>query len=390
MKKILIITTVGGFLPQFEMNDVEILLEQGYEVHYASNLENPVYELDRQALIRKGIHLHQIDIRKSPAHLFCNLRAFRQLRMIMRQEDISAVHCHNPMGGVLGRLAAGSKVGDGQPYVIYTAHGFHFYDGAPLFNWMFYYPVERLLAKWTDCLITINGEDARRANSFLSDRLRNIYRIPGVGVDTERFARNNRERRKVRGELGFSDEIFHILSVGELNHNKNHEVILRALAILHDPTIRYGICGKGYREQYLRRLTAELKLEDQVTFFGFRHDIPKMLQSADCFCFPSIREGLGIAALEAMAAGAPLITSDCRGTREYMEEGLTGYVCTSGSPEEYASLIRKMKENTEQRRAMSAACRKRAERFDISRTDRIMREIYQRMDVEENEAADSA
>ncbi len=390
MKKILIVTTVGGFLPQFEMNDVKILLEQGYQVHYASNLDNPVYELDRDALLAKGVRLHQVDICKSPAHFCRNLRAFWQLRRLMKRERFTAVHCHNPMGGVLGRLAAASMPCRERPYVIYTAHGFHFYDGAPLFNWIFYYPVERLLARWTDCLITINGEDNRRALGFLGGRLKNIYRIPGVGVDTERFARDLRERRNVREELGFGDEIFHILSVGELNHNKNHEVILRALALIQDSDIRYGICGKGYREPYLRKLTEELGLRDQVTFFGFRHDIPRMLQSADCFCFPSIREGLGIAALEAMAAGTPLITSDCRGTREYMEEGLTGYVCGEGSPEQYAALIRRMKENTEQRRAMSAACRRRAVNFDISRTDRIMREIYQRMDVQGNEAADSA
>lgn len=390
MKKILIITTVGGFLPQFEMNDVKILMEQGYEIHYASNLENPVYSLDREKLIGMGIRLHQIDICKSPVHIRHNIRAFRQLRAIMKQEGFSAVHCHNPMGGVLGRLAAGLGQKSRRPYVIYTAHGFHFYKGAPLFNWIFYYPVEWLLARWTDCLITINREDTRRAESFLGRRLKSVRQIPGVGVDTERFAGNNIERQDVRGELGLGENIFHILSVGELNHNKNHEVILRALALLRDPDICCGICGKGYREQYLLGLAEELGLENQVTFYGFRYDIPWMLQSADCFCFPSIREGLGIAALEAMAAGVPMITSDCRGTREYMEEGVTGYVCDSGSPEEYAALIKKMKENNGQRRTMSAVCRERAENFDITRTDRIMREIYQRMDVQENEAAESA
>lgn len=377
-------------MSQFEMNDVKILMEQGYEVHYASNFDNPVYELNKEELIRKGIRLHQIDICKSPIHLRHNLRAFWQLRDIMKQESFSAVHCHNPMGGVLGRLAARGCKKNEQLYVIYTAHGFHFYKDAPLFNWIFYYPVERLLARWTDSLITINKEDAKRAESFLHGRLKSIYQIPGVGVDTKRFARNSKERRKVRGELGMGEEIFHILSVGELNHNKNHEVLLHALALLRDPEIRLGICGKGYREQYLRKLTEELGLESQVTFFGFRHDIPRMLQSADCFCFPSIREGLGIAALEAMAAGVPMITSDCRGTREYMEDGVTGYVCNSGSTDEYAKLIKKMKENTGLRRTMSAVCRKRAENFDIVRTDRIMREIYQRMDVQGNETADSA
>ena len=166
MKKILIVTTVGGFLPQFEMNDVKLLMEQGYEIHYASNFQNPVYQLDREALEAKGLKLHPIDIQKSPAKIGRNLKALFQLCTILREEDVSVVHCHNPMGGVLGRIAATCLPKHKRPYVIYTAHGFHFYRGAPFFNWMFFYPTERLLAGCTDCLITINHEDAQRAEKF--------------------------------------------------------------------------------------------------------------------------------------------------------------------------------------------------------------------------------
>ena len=183
-------------------------------------------------------------------------------------------------------------------------------------------------------------------------------------------------RDKVRNALQIGDNTFYILSVGELNRNKNHEVIIRAIAGLKDPDICYGICGKGYRREYLEELAGKLGVERQVKFFGFRNDIPEMLQGADCFAFPSLREGLGIAALEAMAAGLPMITSDCRGTREYMEDNVTGYVCRSGQAVEYARLIRKMKENPQKREEMSCVCRRVAEKFNLDRTDRIMREIY--------------
>lgn len=133
MKKILIITTIGGFLPQFEMNDVKILMEQGYEVHYASNFANPVYELDTELLEQMGIKLHPIDVQKSPLRIRRNMRALKEIISIMRREEIQVIHCHNPMGGVLGRLAA-MVGGPLKPYVLYTAHGFHFYDGAPLLN----------------------------------------------------------------------------------------------------------------------------------------------------------------------------------------------------------------------------------------------------------------
>lgn len=375
MKKILIITAIGGFLPQFEMNDVKILMEQGCEVHYASNFANPVYELDTELLEEMGIKLHPVDIQKSPLQLRRNIRALREIISILRREEISVIHCHNPMGGVLGRLAAVAGR-QRKPYVIYTAHGFHFYDGAPLLNWLLFFPAEVLLARYTDSIITINGEDDARARRHLAGRRKPVYRIPGVGVRTSRFAPDPDMRRRVRRALQIGEDTFYILSVGELNRNKNHEVIIRALAILKDPHICYGICGKGYRQEYLEKLVREKGMEHQVKFFGFRNDIPEMLQGADCFAFPSRREGLGIAALEAMAAGLPMITSDCRGTREYMEDNVTGYVCRSGKVSEYARLIRDMKDHPEKRREMSGVCRSVAERFNLDRTDRIMRKIY--------------
>ena len=349
MKKILIITTIGGFLPQFEMNDVKILAELGYEIHYASDFDNPVYELDVCRLEEMGIKLHPIYIRKSPLQVRKNMRALREIISIMRREGISVVHCHNPVGGVLGRMAA-LACGPQKPYVIYTAHGFHFYTGAPLLNWLLFFPVELLLARRTDCIITINKEDDIRARRFLNSRQKKLFRIPGVGVSTARFAPDAGLRIRVREKLGIKEDIFYILSVGELNHNKNHEVIIRAVALLKDPGIYYGICGKGDRRSYLEKLAEESGVGHQVKFYGFRKDIPEMLQGADCFVFPSKREGLGIAALEAMAAGLPLITSDCRGTREYMEDGRTGYVCCSGKAYEYAALIRRMKESSGRRR----------------------------------------
>lgn len=140
MKKILYVTTISGFLPQFEGNDVRIMQEMGYEVHYASNFHNPVYPFDREKLKEQGIILHQIDVSKSPLKIRVNSRAVRQLRRIIDREQIDMVHCHNPMGGVAGRAAA--HLSKAAPYVIYTAHGLHFYKGAPLLNWLLFYPAE--------------------------------------------------------------------------------------------------------------------------------------------------------------------------------------------------------------------------------------------------------
>lgn len=184
MKHALIITTISGFVPQFEMNDVRILQENGYTVHYASDFENPIYNIDQTQLKRDGLILHHIDIRKSPFQITKNTKAFLQLKQIIRKEQISLVHCHNPMGGVVGRLAA--KASGREPYVVYTAHGFHFYEGAPKKNWLLYYTAERFLAAFTDRIITINREDYERANRFRLKEHGCVEQIPGVGVNIEK------------------------------------------------------------------------------------------------------------------------------------------------------------------------------------------------------------
>ena len=374
----MVLTTIGGFLQQFEMNDVTALQELGFEVHYVSNFKNPIYDMDLEKLQKKGIKLHHIEIQKSPLRLIRNIKALKQLLKVVAQEGIHIFHLHNPMGGVLGRVSA-LFYKDKARYIIYTAHGFHFYKGAPFCNWLLYYPIERLLAGKTNCLITINKEDYEQAKGFKLKQPGTVVRIPGVGVDIKRFAPAAGMREKMRHELQVEEDIFYILSVGELNHNKNHEVILRAIAKLRNPRIHYGICGIGYRSEYLEELAVKLGIGQQFTLFGYKKNIPDMLQIADCFAFPSIREGLGIAAIEAMAAGIPLITSDCRGTREYMQEGVNGYVCRSGSVEEYAQAILRIKESSEKREEMSAACREKAKEFNLSRTSRIMQQLYKEL-----------
>lgn len=374
MKRVLFITTISGFLQQFEMNDVAILQEAGCEVQFASNFYNPVYEVDRKELQKQGIKLHQIDIQKSPLHIVKNAKAFRQLRRIIQKEQIDTVHCHNPMGGVLGRLAA---LGQSRKiHVIYTAHGFHFYTKAPFFNWLIYYPVEYLLARCTDRLITINEEDYQRARKFCLRKGGRVERIPGVGVHNRIFAPQEGVRDKVRAELGIKKDDFYILAVGELNQNKNHIVLLQAMAQIPDKHIYLGICGKGCLETKLKKAAEEFGIEKRVFLFGFRKDIPRMLAGADCFMFPSKREGLGVAALEAMAAGIPLITSDCRGTKEYMCHGANGFVCKKGTAEEYAQAVCEMRDKARMRKSMSDECLKTAVRFDIRETDKIMRKVY--------------
>ena len=258
------------------------------------------------------------------------------------------------------------------------AHGFHFFKGSPSLNWMLYYPVERTLARLTDTIVTINEEDFSRAQTFKTSH---AFRIPGIGVDTKRIEAVTIDRPLKRRSLGIdSDTDFVLLSVGELNENKNHETIIRAIASLHEPTLRYLIAGTGDNKDHLERLIRELGLEQQVALLGFRDDVIEVMKASDCFVFPSKREGLGMAALEAMAAGLPLITSNVHGINDYSIDGVTGYKCSPEDVAGFARAIRTMQLDFDLSHQMGLHNSESVKAFDVDRSKTEMRRIYESFD----------
>lgn len=380
---VLLLTTTGGFVPQFEMENVRILQEMGAVVHYAANFENPVYHVSKKELEEAGIRVHPVAIHKSPFRIGINWKAYRELIQLVEKENISCIHCHNPVGGVLGRIL-GRHFRKKNLKIIYTAHGFHFYKGAPLVNRIFYYPVEYLLARQTDALITINQEDYLAACRFRLKKQGKVYQIPGVGIRRERLKEIPGGGESVRKRYGIPERAFHIVSIGELNANKNHQIIINALKLLQNDEIYYTICGDGANREELQKLIVSLHLEQRVFLAGYQDEIAPFLQSADCFAFPSIREGLGMAALEAMAMGLPVVAAENRGTREYIEDGRNGYSCQWNSKEEFAKAIGYLYENQKERKQMGEHAKKTACRFDIEHTTEIMQKVYQSLWKEEN------
>ncbi len=375
MKKVLFVTTVSGFLPQFESNHVKLLQNAGCEVHYASNFKNPVYVFDKEELEQRGIRLHQIDVEKSLLKIRRNLRAVRQLLRIIRENDIDIIHCHNPMGGAVGRIAA--YLSKQKPYVIYTAHGFHFYQGAPILNWLLFYPAEWVLARMTDIIVTINREDYRRAHKLPIRRKGSVYQIHSVGVDKERFAPSGNGEQK-RKELQIPRNAFHIVTAAELNDNKNQRTIIEAVSRLPRQDIYYSICGKGVRESYLRELIRAKGLEKRVRLLGFRTDMEEILQTADCFAFPSYREGFGVAAVEALLCGVPLVAADNRGTREYALQGENAIICRADSVSAFAKAIGRLYQDRELRETMARNCRNSAMKFTMEEVEKTMRDVYRK------------
>ena len=307
MKKALIVSTIFGFIASFERSDVRILQEMGYEVHCACDSVDYTRTWKTDDLLQTGIIVHNIPFTRNPISE-SNRRAYRELKQLMEREKFDLVHCHTPVGGALGRMAARKC---GVPAVLYTAHGFHFYKGAPIRNKLLYYPVEKTLARFTDILITINGEDYETARKKL--RARRTERIHGVGIDIGRFVKNQEARERLRTAFGIRDGETALISVGVLDGNKNHRAVLEAMKTLAPEGYRYLIVGKGELKEEYDAFIRENGLENAVTLAGYRQDIPEILQAADMCVYPSLREGLPVGLMEAVASRLPVACSRVRG-----------------------------------------------------------------------------
>ena len=237
-----------------------------------------------------------------------------------------------------------------------------------------FYPVEKYYARKTDVLVTINSEDYDRAVRKM--HAKQVVRIPGVGLKPGKYRFASRSREEVREALDLPLDAILLISVGELNRNKNHRVIIQAMARLPQLPLYYILCGKGKEAEFLQELAQSLHLSNRVRILGYRQDVCDLLHASDIFCFPSKREGLGMAALEAMEAGLPLVTSNIHGIRDYSLSGETGFACSVSNVEEFAHAIETLSENRNLRKRMGTYNQQAVEAFYQAKTDEIMKSVY--------------
>ena len=308
-KKVLFVATVDSHIELFHLPYLKMFKDKGYEVHVATNTDKKIQYCDKK---------HKISIARSPFKL-CNLKAIRQLKKIVNEEHFDIIHCHTPMGGVVARLAA-KKARKNGTRMIYTAHGFHFYKGAPLKNWLLFYPVEKYLAKYTDTLITINTEDFERAKKKFGKRCFYIQYVPGVGVDEKKFKKKltKKEKHELRASLGLSDDDFVMIFPAELSKRKNQMWLIKTLKPVFDEDKKKHLLlpGKDSLNGKCQKLTKKLGLENQVHFLGFRNDIDKLLKISDLAVSSSKQEGLPVNLIEAAFCGLPIVATACRGNRD--------------------------------------------------------------------------
>lgn len=336
MKTVVVTNQVRSFNNGFKIM-IEPLLELGYEVIWVANFSKYSSTIDE-------IPCRVIDVPiQSNPFKFGNFKAYKKLLKLFKEESVELVHCTTPIGGLLGRLSAFSS---GVPNIIYTAHGFHFYEGAPLLNNTLIKKGEEYLAKKTNVLITINEEDYNSAK-FLS--LRNpgkLYLTHGAGITIDTTNHNKAQiKYEIRKSLDIPLDATVLISAGDLNKNKNNQIIIEAIDMLNNKDIYYLICGEGKLSNEIQNKIKSLNLNNNVKLLGFRRDIPNLLMSSDIFVMPSYREGLPRSVMEAMVYGLPCIVSDIRGARDLIKDNNGGFVCRPNDSSCFASKIQHLHQN---------------------------------------------
>jgi len=305
--EIFIICTTDSMILSFLVPYIKSFEKMGFRVRCVCSRTGDHFD----KLEKLGIQLEEMAFTRNPFTI-SNIKAYIQLRKTIRYSNAKLVFCHEPVGGVMGRLV-------GKRWnipVVYMAHGFHFYHKAPLINWMIFYPIEKMMSYLTNVLITINTEDYKLAQKRMKAQ-KTVF-LAGVGVDIKKYDSIQYDREKKRKELGIPKNAFVLISVGELNENKNHTVILDALHESKIKNVYYLIAGVGNQDKKLMEKADAYGID--LRLLGYRRDCAELYAASDVFCFPSYREGLSVALMEAMASGLPVIASKIRGNVDLIDK----------------------------------------------------------------------
>ena len=356
------------FPPNVSRPCLEAALDLGYEVFWGINRNKPE-ELECSLPVK----LFDSHTYRSLTAFSDNRIALRNLSKVLKENCIEVIHCNTPVGGLVGRLC-GRKFHT--KHIIYTAHGFHFYKGAPLINRTVFKWAEQIMAHWTDVIITMNQEDFEAAKKFKLRKNGKVFKVHGVGITLSEYEDIIVDKEGKRRELGFTPQDIICISAGDLVARKNYGVAIEAIASIPSPNIHYLICGLGPEQKELEELAKQRGVENQIHFLGFRNDMKELMKISDIFILSSLQEGLPRSLMEAMAIGLPVIASRIRGNVDLIEEGKNGYLCQPMSSAEFARGINALSQNRSARQIMGAHNLVVIKGYDISVVQKEIANIY--------------
>lgn len=373
MKKVLFISNVLSHIEAFHLPYLEWFRNRGYEVHIMTNAGGKQVDYCDK--------LYDVGIERSPFNLK-NISAIKKAKQIIDRENYDMIHSHTPMGGVVGRLASTKAKKNGSK-ILYTAHGFHFYKGAPKLNWLLYYTMEKLLAKKTDCIITINSEDYERAKKKFKTKRTSIEKISGIGVNLERFTpAENTEKSGLKKQYGYEGK-FLLIYAAEFISRKNHRFFIDAATELCKicPDIKFLFCGKGELLEEIKNEANMRGISEYFDFLGFRKDMPALYKISDVLISASIEEGFGINIIEGMATGMPAVASIVRGHKEMVIPEKNGFLFSPSSTKQFIDYIMLLHNDFELYCEMSDEAKKTAQKFSIQNSLEQMSSIYKKYEA---------
>jgi len=369
--KVLLTATVQSHICQFHKPLVEILHQHGCEVHVAA----------RDNLAEKnGLKLDFVDevynvpFDRSPKSMD-NIKAYKQLKNIIEAEHYDVIHCNTPMGGIVTRLAA-RKVRNSRTQVYYTAHGFHFYNGAPKKNWIMFYPIEKFFSRITDKLITITREDYEFARKkFHCD----VYHIHGVGVDEERFFPVGEEQKlTLRQKMGYTSDQKIIICIGELLPNKNQTMAIHMMqeVVKRFPDALLLLAGNGPDKEHLEQEIAATGMQNNVKLLGYCTNLQDYLHISDLSVSCSKREGLPLNIVEAMLSATPVVATKNRGHCELIHEGENSFLVYFNDIQAMAKQVKILLEDKNKNAEVGANARIYAEQYGFKPVKKELRIVY--------------
>ena len=369
MKKILYVTTLSRTINAFLVPHIQMLIDNGYKVDCACSVDK---ELDKN-LINKGVNVFDIPFARNPFSIG-NIKAFKKLIKIQKENKYDIVHVHTPIASFITRFALRRN----KVKMIYTCHGFHFYKGAPIVNWLVYYPLERIAARWTDVLVTINSEDLQIANNFNLRCNGNVFLMHGVGINNKEYKIGKFDRNNYRKELGIEKDDFLILVLAELNNNKNHMQLIKSVNLIKDkyPNIKVICAGEGPLEEKLKDFVKNKSINDRIKFIGFRKDVKELLYSADCVGLFSKREGLGKCLLEGIITNNVIIATNTRGPKEIIKNNENGFLVEIGDYKDTAKKIELLYRNKDIRDSFIKKSNKIIEKYFLKNVLKEIEDFY--------------
>lgn len=373
MKKVLYITTVSRTINAFLIPHIEMLLDNGYEVNCACSIDKPV----NKELENRGVKVFDVPFSRNPLGIG-NIKAFMRLMELQRINNYDIVHVHTPIAAIYGRLL---KLSYPNLKTIYTVHGYHFLKGGSKLGWLLYYPIEKIMSKFTDVIININKEDYEITKEKIKPK--KCYLLSGVGLNLSKYKKlSDEEISNKKKEIGIKDDDFVVLMIAELNKNKNHIQLINAIEILKEKyfNIKALCIGDGNNMETLNKLICVKNLQNNIFMLGYREDVNKLINISDIGILMSYREGLPRNIMEFMACGRKVIATDIRGCRDLICNESVGTLVNVGDYEATAEAIEKYYLLKDRDFKVSDEIKK----YDIENVNKELLKVYDDIELEIN------